>query len=388
MSIDEIASSRNIGRDEVVQYYRRTGMSAGRGNAGTSVFLRHKGAHGSVIAAILGLQENRPLEDDVELPEDTSALAHTEEAKVPDEEMPDLFDLDLPLPDHSASLETPDYDNLPKTNEGAVSQKVSENESVERFKEGQLVTINEDVVLAQEKLSQFSGRELVVVHVFDDLLTLEPPHDETEDGAHSEECTVRTSEVTSVNEPPNWVEGDEAIYTGREEHVACQIRSIFERDGEQTRYSLIIKNAGKGTSERAYATSEELQPLPIDLVETRNLVGQEFHYKGIGCHAVGEATADGGIRVAAGSYGRTKRTASVSRTISFLRLDLLESGHIAIDGEKLMFNRDYSFSTPSAASSFLSGSNIGGPTTWVTPDGRFSYKEMKERTSERVGEEK
>lgn len=100
--------------------------------------------------------------------------------------------------------------------------------------------------------------------------------------------------------------------------------------------------------------------------------------QGRGAVARGRDTTQGFI-VVAGSQVAIDEVPSFQKyfpTISQLRQDLQENGVLMQEGATLKFAQDYTFSSPSMASSFVLGSSSNGRTDWKDSNGR-TLKEIQ-----------
>ena len=98
-----------------------------------------------------------------------------------------------------------------------------------------------------------------------------------------------------------------------------------------------------------------------------------------GASARGRDTAQGFI-VLAGSTAAADEVDSLSKhfpTISQLRQDLLSNGVLVPDGTAWRFSQDYTFGSPSTASTFVLGRSSNGRTSWKDANGR-TLKEIQE----------
>jgi hypothetical protein len=87
-----------------------------------------------------------------------------------------------------------------------------------------------------------------------------------------------------------------------------------------------------------------------------------------------------GFVVLKGSSGRKEVVASSAGTSrEQMRLNLIQSQVVRIEGNRLVFQKDHLFSAPSAAAIALQGRNANGWTEWRTRDGR-TLDEVKRQT--------
>ncbi len=105
--------------------------------------------------------------------------------------------------------------------------------------------------------------------------------------------------------------------------------------------------------------------------------------QGRGALARGRDTTQGFV-VMAGSQIAVDEVPSLQKyfpNISQLRTELRESGVIGQDGAVFKFTEDYTFNSPSMASSFVLGSSSNGRTDWKDSEGRT----LKEIQSAQIG---
>ena len=108
--------------------------------------------------------------------------------------------------------------------------------------------------------------------------------------------------------------------------------------------------------------------------------------KGRSAIAYGRETAQGFV-VQSGSLASSAEVDSFQKhfpTISQLRADLLKNGVLVADATGLKFTQDYTFSSPSTASSFVLGSSSNGRTNWKNSKGR-TLKEIQEAETQQAG---
>jgi len=102
----------------------------------------------------------------------------------------------------------------------------------------------------------------------------------------------------------------------------------------------------------------------------------ELLLKGRGIVARGFDGLEGFV-VRAGSQVAKTQTASIQTALSDLRATLLKKGVIVDAGATYKLAQDYTFSSPSNASSVLLGGNSNGRTSWKDASGR-TLKELQE----------
>ncbi|WLQ13703.1 GIY-YIG nuclease family protein [Hahella aquimaris] len=95
-----------------------------------------------------------------------------------------------------------------------------------------------------------------------------------------------------------------------------------------------------------------------------------FYVKGArGASGRGRRTSDGFV-VFAGSEAATSTVPSFSKGFNALREELMEAGVLGMSGEKLLFNADYLFSSPSAAAAVIMGRSANGLIEWKDATGK------------------
>jgi 5-methylcytosine-specific restriction protein B len=97
--------------------------------------------------------------------------------------------------------------------------------------------------------------------------------------------------------------------------------------------------------------------------------GLEVFLRSSGADGTGLFTADG-LTIRAGSTGRASSVASFAPRDQRLRDELVASGDVVFDGDRLRFVRDCHFGSPSSASSVLIGRPSNGWIVWKTADGQ------------------
>jgi hypothetical protein len=110
---------------------------------------------------------------------------------------------------------------------------------------------------------------------------------------------------------------------------------------------------------------------PVFEAVAKASIGDETFY----CHANGAdgraMLTDDGFVVLKGSIGRRENVPSIRGTSTErLRLKLVETGVMREDGEKVVFEKDHLFGSPSMAGMALLGRTANGWITWKTKDGR------------------
>lgn len=114
------------------------------------------------------------------------------------------------------------------------------------------------------------------------------------------------------------------------------------------------------------------QPIFEDLSNAPTVKGEKelFYCKGPGSDGVGEYTTEGFV-VLKGSRGRLANVASIQgKSAERFREKLIDGGVMAVDGNDVVFTRDYLFSSPSMAAVALQGRQANGWLTWRDASGR------------------
>jgi Domain of unknown function (DUF4357) len=118
----------------------------------------------------------------------------------------------------------------------------------------------------------------------------------------------------------------------------------------------------------------EQSPLKTAKGQTPALTGQ-----GRGVTASGHDTPQGFV-VQAGSFSAKDEVPSLKEhfpNVIELRADLLKSGVLVSEGNNLRFTQDYTFNSPSLASSVVLGRSSNGRTDWKDASGK-TLKELQE----------
>jgi hypothetical protein len=370
-SIDEIAAHLGLERSAVVQYYRDTGRRSGNSNSGTSVFLRHKGAHGSVIAATLGIAENRSMEDD---PEETMFETETNATGSPLGDKQDTegdFVLDALTCQPSPEAEAP---NKYSPAEKEVLYNVETAINGESFIKGQHVRIKENAV-SDGPLVQYLGETMSVVSVLEDMAFIELLGQDSEGNTITKgECMIPTSDIELSSTVKPWEEGDDAIYQSGSVTSPCVIIAVYRRNDGEPVYAVKLSSDG----ERIMVKESELQRVGRPLSGTQSIVGKVFTFTEQGCSVNGTITPNGGMLVLAGSIGRAVRQKSANPQIVANRLTMLEEGYAEISGRNFVVLKDFAFTSLTAAGSAMSGVSSGGHNLWRDANGD-TYKQLMEQ---------
>lgn len=108
-----------------------------------------------------------------------------------------------------------------------------------------------------------------------------------------------------------------------------------------------------------------LEPLPSHTKEIHSTI---YHCKLRGANAQGILSSEG-FTVLKGSTCALKPTAKTPQSIKIRRQKLIDSGGLVMNGDKLVFARDYLFQSPSGASCSIIYRASNGWRDWKTADG-------------------
>ncbi len=122
------------------------------------------------------------------------------------------------------------------------------------------------------------------------------------------------------------------------------------------------------------------EPLIKDSLPKETENARLVYCKASGAEARGLETEEGFV-VLKGSSGRIETVPSFSNRV---RERLIQQGVIAIDGNRIRFERDYLFSSPSAAADCITGRSANGQTEWKDSQGK-TLREVRELMSRREG---
>ena len=100
-----------------------------------------------------------------------------------------------------------------------------------------------------------------------------------------------------------------------------------------------------------------------------------LYLSGRGVKATGYEDARGFV-VCKGSEFAMSEVPSIHQYMTTLRKDLIASGVIASDGDRMCFSQDYVFGSPSTASGVILGRTSNGRDDWKTKDGK-SLKQVQ-----------
>ena len=105
--------------------------------------------------------------------------------------------------------------------------------------------------------------------------------------------------------------------------------------------------------------------------------------QGRGVSATGHDSPQGFV-VESGSFAATDEVQSLKNhfpNVCELRADLVQSGVLILDGEKYRFTQNYTFNSPSLASSVVLGRSSNGRTDWKNLNGK-TLKQLQEAQAE------
>jgi len=131
-----------------------------------------------------------------------------------------------------------------------------------------------------------------------------------------------------------------------------------------------------------------LPVLSIHAFEHSPLMAIKSKIPGLVCHgrgvkATGYDTPQGFV-VQSGSYAADNTVPSLQKhfpSVCELRADLQKSGVLLPEGNKLRFTQDYTFNSPSMASSIVLGRSSNGRTAWKDPNGK-TLKQIQQAQAE------
>ncbi|MDD3120438.1 MAG: GIY-YIG nuclease family protein [Candidatus Gracilibacteria bacterium] len=83
---------------------------------------------------------------------------------------------------------------------------------------------------------------------------------------------------------------------------------------------------------------------------------------------------ENGFVVLSGSYGKNNETNSMLSGYKRLKRELINELIIEIRDDKLIFKKDYSFSSPTAPAQILLGYSVSGPQVWKNKDGKTIFE--------------
>lgn len=111
-------------------------------------------------------------------------------------------------------------------------------------------------------------------------------------------------------------------------------------------------------------------PLFDPVIRASGRPGDVFYCTAAGANGRGMLTDDGFV-VLKGSTGRKENVPSLQGTSTEkFRARLIETGVMTVDGDKVVFEKDYLFRTPSGAAIALMARTTNGWTVWKAKDGR------------------
>jgi predicted GIY-YIG superfamily endonuclease len=111
-------------------------------------------------------------------------------------------------------------------------------------------------------------------------------------------------------------------------------------------------------------------PLFDPVIRASGAPEEVFYCTAAGANGRGMLTDDGFV-VLKGSTGRKENVPSLQGTSTEkFRAKLIETGVMTVDGDKVVFEKDYLFRTPSGAAIALMARTTNGWTAWKSKDGR------------------
>lgn len=108
----------------------------------------------------------------------------------------------------------------------------------------------------------------------------------------------------------------------------------------------------------------------------------EFHLKGRGSDAVGYESSEGFV-VKEGATGPGTEVPSIGESSKVRRNQLIESGLLVRENDRLRLTKDVVFGSPSTAATMIMGRNTNGRLQWKTKDG----KTLKDLQEEQLGDD-
>jgi hypothetical protein len=112
------------------------------------------------------------------------------------------------------------------------------------------------------------------------------------------------------------------------------------------------------------AQAAEAPPLPSPAAAER------FSFRGEGFDAEMKIGASGEIIVTSGSKARLRTTPTIPKGTVAMRQMLQDRGVLKPMQDHLVFETEYTFSSPSAAAAVVTGASANGRVVWKLPDGR------------------
>ena len=112
--------------------------------------------------------------------------------------------------------------------------------------------------------------------------------------------------------------------------------------------------------------------------------GERFSFRGEGFDAEMKIDASGEIIVTVGSKARLRTTPTIPKGTVAMRQMLQDRGILKPTQEHLIFESEYTFSSPSAAAAVVIGASANGRIVWKLPDGR-TYADWEDAQNQGTG---
>lgn len=356
-SIDEIASHLGKDRSEVVQHYRDTG----RRSSATSEYLRQQGAHGSVIAASLGLQENP-----ITLVDEEPDFGTETDTEVGISDFDDLLDLDVESAKITTSLREPVV--AAPLDEKEDQQSVEPLSSDKALVAGQQVTIKDWVVKNKPELAPFAQKVMLIIDDDDAEEIWVSLQGEDAVGKDVTMCSVSYEEIEAYAPQTPWERGDEAFWLKDGSYLRCIVQGLLKKVDGEAAYAVRVVDTG-AFGKPMYSELHRNAAL------ANKMAGVKLFFYDSGCDITAVLNEhNSGCTVLAGSVGKSSRK-KISESQIETRLRILEEGFAVVDGTELRVIQDCEFTSLSAAASVLNGAGTTGHAAWKDDTG-LSYKEL------------
>lgn len=108
---------------------------------------------------------------------------------------------------------------------------------------------------------------------------------------------------------------------------------------------------------------------PVSEVESEEQTRKVFSYQTFDALGSGEMTEEGFV-VFKDSFASVNERPSTAESVKNLRRKLIEENILRLTDDKLVFQQDYIFKSPSAAAQVLRGHNVNGWNVWKDTEGR------------------
>jgi hypothetical protein len=126
------------------------------------------------------------------------------------------------------------------------------------------------------------------------------------------------------------------------------------------------------------AQAAEAPPAPSTATTER------FSFRGEGFDAEMKIGPSGEIVVTSGSKARLRTTPTIPKGTVAMRQMLQERGVLKATQDHLVFESEYTFSSPSAAAAVVTGASANGRIVWKLPDGR-TYADWEDGQNQTAG---